>query len=207
MEHESLNPAKELRKSIHKLARKILGNKVTASELEGINQEIKTLHERINGEPLPKWWEPDSGSEGMRSHTYRSRSLFQGPLHFFSPELKWAESKGPNGEDGFEFHVMLSDLYEGPPLAVHGGYIAGLFDELLGAVQSLSNGGTGYTAKLEIKYRSFTPINENLIFKGWVTESSGRRITVRGSCSHGDQICSEATALFLRPKEKTAQNG
>ena len=54
------------------------------------------------------------------------------------PDLDWKEHSGPNGEEGFKFHVTLSDLYEGPPQAVHGGYIAGLFDELLGAVQSLS---------------------------------------------------------------------
>ncbi len=70
------------------------------------------------------------------------------------------------------------------------------------AVQSLSKTGTGYTAKLEIKYRSLTPIDEELIFAGWILESSGRRITVRGQCTHGEKICSEANALFLKPNGK-----
>ena len=163
--------------------------------LESFQNEIATAE-------IPKWWEPESGSGELRSSTYRNRSLYQGPYHLFSPDLDWKEHTGPNGEEGFKVHVTLSDLYEGPPLAVHGGFIAGLFDELLGAVQSLSQTGTGYTAKLEIKYRSLTPIDEELVFAGWILESSGRRITVRGQCSHGEKICSEASALFLKPNGK-----
>ena len=72
----------------------------------------------------------------------------------------------PNGEEEFKFHVTLSDLTRAP-LAVHGGFMQA-FDELLGAVQSLSQTGTGYTAKLEIKYRSLTPIDEELVFAGWI---------------------------------------
>tara|TARA_B100001741_G_scaffold244551_1_gene205763 strand:- start:241 stop:867 length:627 start_codon:yes stop_codon:yes gene_type:complete len=202
MDKESLHAARKLRRSFHALARKILNHNISVQKLEDITERLETIQNEIPAAELPKWWQPETGSGELRSSTYRNRSLYQGPYHLFSPDLDWKEHSGPNGEDGFKFHVTLSDLYEGPPLAVHGGYIAGLFDELLGAVQSLSKTGTGYTAKLEIKYRSLTPIDEELIFAGWILESSGRRITVRGQCSHGEKICSEATALFLKPNGK-----
>ena len=202
MDKESLHAARKLRRSFHALARKILNHNISVQKLEDITERLETIQNEIPAAELPKWWQPETGSGELRSSTYRNRSLYQGPYHLFSPDLDWKEHSGPNGEEGFKFHVTLSDLYEGPPLAVHGGYIAGLFDELLGAVQSLSKTGTGYTAKLEIKYRSLTPIDEELIFAGWILESSGRRITVRGQCSHGEKICSEASSLFLKPTEK-----
>ena len=184
MDKESLHAARKLRRSFHTLARKILNHNISVQKLDEITERLETIQNEIPAAELPKWWQPETGSGELRSSTYRNRSLYQGPYHLFSPDLDWKEHSGPNGEEGFKFHVTLSDLYEGPPQAVHGGYIAGLFDELLGAVQSLSQTGTGYTAKLEIKYRSLTPIDEELIFAGWILESSGRRITVRGQCSH-----------------------
>ncbi len=202
MDKESLHAARKLRRSFHALARKVLNHSISHQKLEEIAERLETFQNEIPAVELPKWWQPETGSGELRSSTYRNRSLYQGPYHLFSPDLDWKEHSGPNGEEGFKFHVTLSDLYEGPPLAVHGGYIAGLFDELLGAVQSLSKTGTGYTAKLEIKYRSLTPIDEELIFAGWILESSGRRITVRGQCTHGEKICSEANALFLKPNGK-----
>jgi|TARA_B100000902_G_scaffold17787_2_gene21365 acyl-coenzyme A thioesterase PaaI-like protein len=202
MDKESLHAARKLRRSFHALARKVLNHSISHQKLEEITERLETFQNEIPAVELPKWWQPETGSGELRSSTYRNRSLYQGPYHLFSPDLDWKEHSGPNGEEGFKFHVTLSDLYEGPPLAVHGGYIAGLFDELLGAVQSLSKTGTGYTAKLEIKYRSLTPIDEELIFAGWILESSGRRITVRGQCTHGEKICSEANALFLKPNGK-----
>jgi len=202
MDKESLHAARKLRRSFHALARKILNYSISDQKLDEITDTLETFQNEIPAVELPKWWQSETGSGELRSSTYRNRSLYQGPYHLFSPDLEWKEHLGPNGEEGFKFHVTLSDLYEGPPLAVHGGYIAGLFDELLGAVQSLSKTGTGYTAKLEIKYRSLTPIDEELIFAGWILESSGRRITVRGQCTHGEKICSEANALFLKPNGK-----
>ena len=202
MDKESLHAARNLRRSFHALARKVLNHNVSPQKLDEIAERLESFQNEIPTAEIPKWWEPESGSGELRSSTYRNRSLYQGPYHLFSPDLDWKEHTGPNGEEGFKFHVTLSDLYEGPPLAVHGGFIAGLFDELLGAVQSLSQTGTGYTAKLEIKYRSLTPIDQELVFAGWILESSGRRISVRGQCSHGEKICSEANALFLKPNGK-----
>ena len=207
MSQEHLAAAQRLRKAIHYLAQRIIQLEIKAEDLDVVAETIEKSTQDLQGEKVPRWWGRKSGNGETRSRSYRSRSLFQGELHLFSPELVWDEYLGPDGEPGYEFRVKLSDLYEGPPNAVHGGYIAGLFDELLGAIQSLDAGATGYTAKLNIKYRSFTPINKDLRFVGWIVQSSGRRITVKGHCLDEDRICSEAEALFLRPKSKLQDNG
>ena len=203
---DQLRSAKRLRKAVHLLAKKVMHLDLNSKQLEDIAETLEEKTDELLGEPAPKWWGADATEQKTRSGSYRSRSLFQGEMHPFSPELVWDDYVAANGELGYQFKVTLSDLYEGPPSAVHGGYIAGLFDELLGAVQSLDNGDTGYTAKLSIKYRSFTPVNSELRFQGWIVQSSGRRISVKGQCWEGEKLCAEAEALFLRLKERESEN-
>ena len=92
--------------------------------------------------------------------------------------------------------VTFGSAYEGPPGCVHGGYVAGVFDELLGATQSLS-GGQGMTAHLGVDYRAPTPLGTPLRLEGRLDRRDGRKIWVRGSMHAGDQLTAEADGLFL----------
>ncbi|MCZ7629824.1 MAG: hypothetical protein M5U19_12590 [Microthrixaceae bacterium] len=65
-------------------------------------------------------------------------------------------SYDPADASALRGHVNFGTAYEGPPGFVHGGYVAAVFDELLGATQSLS-GTQGMTAHLGVDYRSPTP--------------------------------------------------
>lgn len=150
---------------------------------------------------MESWWQVD-GDPVTDLRAYRHRSIYQGALHPFSSAVRWIEADGPDGEPGRGFVVRVSDLFGGPPMAVHGGYVAGLFDELLGAVQGLTGGGTGYTAILTVRYRSMTPVDEDLTFRGWVTSDVGRRIHTHASCHAGDRLTAEAEGLFVRPRSQ-----
>jgi acyl-coenzyme A thioesterase PaaI-like protein len=92
--------------------------------------------------------------------------------------------------------VTFGPAYEGPPGCVHGGYVAAIFDELLGATQSLS-GTQGMTAHLDVDYRSPTPLGEELLLHGWLSETEGRKIWAQATLHVGDRLCAEARALFL----------
>ena len=92
--------------------------------------------------------------------------------------------------------ATFGPAYEGPPGCVHGGYVAAIFDELLGATQSLS-GTQGMTAHLEVDYRSPTPLGQELVLRGWLDGTEDRKIWARATLHAGDRLCAEATALFL----------
>jgi acyl-coenzyme A thioesterase PaaI-like protein len=96
-------------------------------------------------------------------------------------------------------HVTYSDAYEGPPNCVHGGFIAGGFDEMLGLAQSIP-GQPGMTAFLHISYRSPTPLGRPLQYDCRVDRIEGRKISVSGTLHHGDTLCAEAEALFISMK-------
>jgi acyl-coenzyme A thioesterase PaaI-like protein len=92
--------------------------------------------------------------------------------------------------------VSFSPAYEGPPGKVHGGYIAAVFDELLGSTQILS-GRAGMTGRLVVHYRSPTPLDTELRLEGRIKGSERRKIFCEGSLWAGDQLCAEAEGLFV----------
>jgi acyl-coenzyme A thioesterase PaaI-like protein len=92
--------------------------------------------------------------------------------------------------------VRFNAAYEGPPGNVHGGMVAAAWDEVLGMAQSLS-GQAGFTGTLTIKYRTPTPLYEDLVFKAWVTRVEGRKIFTTGTCHAGERLTSEAEAIFI----------
>ncbi|CAN5618160.1 PaaI family thioesterase [soil metagenome] len=93
-------------------------------------------------------------------------------------------------------HVRFGAAYEGPPGAVHGGYVAAAFDEVLGMAQSLG-GSPGMTGTLTIRYRRPTPLHTELRFEGRLERQEGRKLFTQGRLLDGDALCAEAEGLFI----------
>jgi acyl-coenzyme A thioesterase PaaI-like protein len=102
-------------------------------------------------------------------------------------------------EGGVVGDVVFGSAYEGPPGCVHGGFIAASFDEVLGFAQSMG-GQPGMTARLQISYRSPTPLHRPLRFVGRIDRVEGRKIHTSATLHHGDTLCAEAEGLFVSMK-------
>jgi acyl-coenzyme A thioesterase PaaI-like protein len=100
--------------------------------------------------------------------------------------------------------VVYGDAYEGPPGCVHGGFIAAGFDEMLGFAQSLS-GEPGMTGRLQVSYRSPTPLHRPVRYEGRVDRIEGRKIFTVGTLHHDDTLCAEAEGLFISMKPEVFQ--
>jgi acyl-coenzyme A thioesterase PaaI-like protein len=98
--------------------------------------------------------------------------------------------------------VVFGSAYEGPPGSLHGGYVAAAFDEVLGFAQA-QTGTPGMTGRLEVSYRSPTPLHTPLRFEAWVDNVAGRKITAKCTLHAGDRLCAEATGLFISIKPGT----
>jgi acyl-coenzyme A thioesterase PaaI-like protein len=93
--------------------------------------------------------------------------------------------------------AVFGSAYEGPPMCVHGGYVAAAFDEVLGMTQSLS-GAPGMTANLTVNYRKPTPLYQELRFEGELVRVEGRKIFTEGRVRRADgEITAEAEGLFI----------
>lgn len=85
--------------------------------------------------------------------------------------------------------------------AVHGGVLGLLFDSLLGfTTAKLTKSLYQRTAHLGIDYRKIVPIEKELQVDAGIDRIEGRKIFVSGRLSDGDDLLTEADALFIRLK-------
>ncbi|MDA0370922.1 MAG: PaaI family thioesterase [Actinomycetota bacterium] len=131
------------------------------------------------------------GSVGGVPHGFTSHSPVTGPLNALASIVTLSST-----DTEVIAEVTYGDAYEGPPGHVHGGLIAAIFDEVLGFAQALS-GAPGMTGKLEITYRSPTPLHTPLRVVGRFERIDGRKIFTTGTIHAGDRLCAEAKGLFI----------
>ncbi len=153
--------------------------------------ELRTF---LDGPRAPRWYDgevvegrlDDSGGE-----SFNRQSLFRGAHNPLAPPLDLVREAGV-----VVARVRLGLAYEGPPHGVHGGYVAGIFDDVLGATQHEA-AKPGVTARLTVHYRHITPIEEDLVFRAWIEQEAGRRIVAKATCHAGDLLTADAEALFV----------
>ena len=126
-----------------------------------------------------------------QSHRLRERSPFIGQANPVAPPMQVVFT-----EDAIEARVTLGSLYEGPPGCVHGGFVAALFDEVLGAAQ-VHSGRAGMTGRLTVHYRSPTPLDQELLLAARLVRAEGRKILCTATLHAGERLCAEAEGLFV----------
>jgi acyl-coenzyme A thioesterase PaaI-like protein len=126
-----------------------------------------------------------------QSHRLRERSPFMGHANPVAPPMQVVFTK-----DAIEATVTLGLLFEGPPGCVHGGFVAAMFDEVLGAAQ-VHSGKAGMTGRLTVHYRSPTPLHEELRLAARLVRVEGRKILCTATLHAGDRLCADAEGLFV----------
>lgn len=89
--------------------------------------------------------------------------------------------------------------FQGPPMRVHGGMVAAMFDVLLAQTQAISK-VMGYTASLEISYKAATPLETELELEAWIEKVDGRKMYNMGEIRANGQVCAVAKGLWIQPK-------
>lgn len=94
----------------------------------------------------------------------------------------------------------LGPAYEGPPGCLHGGIIAAILDQVLGAAPARV-GMPGLTAYLHTTYRRPTLLGVEHTARSRVERIDGWKVFVRGEIRDSqDRVTAEAEALFVVPK-------
>ena len=147
---------------------------------------------------LPAQGALDGAGFGLRSdmvgepNGYFPYSPIVGPRNPIAPPVRlWPAANGR-----MHGSAELGAPYAGPPGLVHGGIIALLFDELLGACAIL-NEAPGFTGTLTVKYLRGTPLRTPLALEAWVDRIEGRKTFVTGELRSGDTVTATATGVFI----------
>jgi acyl-coenzyme A thioesterase PaaI-like protein len=138
-------------------------------------------------------YSPNTGFFMDRSPMFGSMNPIAVPMDISQSEISTEESITGIMVEG---SIYFTELFEGPPGHVHGGFVAAAFDEVLGVAQSMSE-NPGMTGKLTISYRSPTPLFQQLTLRGYVRKVEGRKIFTYGTLHKGETLCAEAEGLFI----------
>ena len=112
---------------------------------------------------------------GGDGHASFEHSPFMGRANPLAPPIRLQEIDGK-----VHARVIFGSAYEGPPSCVHGGYVAGAFDEVLGATQSLS-GAPGMTGRLTVELSVAHAAAHRAALRGRDREARGSEDLHRGS--------------------------
>jgi acyl-coenzyme A thioesterase PaaI-like protein len=114
-----------------------------------------------------------------------------GRSHPCAPELVWQDST-----DGVTGTVVFGQAFEGPPGHVHGGWVAGILDHLMGMTH-IRTGNPGMTGGLSVRYKKPTPLNTPIQISAVAKGLDERRTEVTAEMRYGDTTTATATAIFI----------
>jgi acyl-coenzyme A thioesterase PaaI-like protein len=159
-----------------------------------VSRAAELLAEAPQGRPYDG---SSEGAVGGMHHGFLGHSPVTGPLNALAPRVHLETNRHEVSAT-----VTYGDAYEGPPGCLHGGFIAAIFDEVLGLAQALS-GAPGMTGRLMVTYRSPTPLNTELRVVGRLDSVDGRKILTSGEIRVGDRLCAEAIGTFISVRPGT----
>jgi acyl-coenzyme A thioesterase PaaI-like protein len=186
---------------LRRILRALNERDIPDSALREARERATEIVALLDGPERPRWFAQgfvDGRSSREARRRFSAHSLYRGHASAIAPPMVQRTIELPDGRVAIEGRVTVPRLYEGPPYGVHGGYIAGLFDDILGGTQVLIDGPTGLTGTLTVRYRNLTPLDTELVLVAWVDHVRGRRIVSKATCHAGDVLTAEADALFVR---------
>jgi acyl-coenzyme A thioesterase PaaI-like protein len=92
--------------------------------------------------------------------------------------------------------VTLGKAFEGAPGRAHGGVVAAMLDEVMGAVNAL-HGALAFTAQLDISYHAPTPVGEPILARAWLARQDDRKRYVEATMLADDLLVASAKGLFI----------
>lgn len=136
-------------------------------------------------------WSSTGEATSLLASMRMDRNPVTGAANPLAPPLKLRFT-----ESGVVGVAHFGTAHEGPPGAVHGGWLAAAFDALLGMAQSMS-GRTGLTGTLTVRYRRPTPLHDEVRFEGALDRVDGRKLLCSGRSYVGGVLTAEADATFV----------
>ena len=171
---------------------RMVATKAPAEDLAAAADALEAVAATLDGFPRGHLFEGFGETANAGStHAHFDHSPIIGKANPLAPPLVLQTA-----EDKVVGTATFGSAYEGPPGAVHGGYVAAAFDELLGMAQSLG-GKPGMTGTLTIRYRRPHPLHTPISFEAELVRVEGRKIFTVGRSFADGELRAEAEGIFI----------
>jgi acyl-coenzyme A thioesterase PaaI-like protein len=170
----------------------LVATKAPGEVIAGAAEALEAVAASLAGHPRGHSFEGFAESANAGDpHAHFDHSPIIGKANPLAPPLVLTTS-----EDKVVGTATFGSAYEGPPGAVHGGYVAAAFDELLGMAQSLG-GKPGMTGTLTVRYRRPHPLHTPIEFEAELVRVEGRKIFTAGRSYADGELRAEAEGIFI----------
>lgn len=175
---------------------------LTAAQLDDLAERVEAFADDIDDQSAGHrgpWWTrgPDYQAAFDADSPFRGRENPWSPALQFEPRSNHGDVTTSVGVR-MVAHATLDTMCAGPPNAVHGGVLAGLFDELIGATASQAEPHAfTVTGRLNVRYRQPTPLETPLTFVAEVHSAGSRSMKIAATCTANEEITASAEALMV----------
>ena len=185
--------------ALRQLLENVQTRELSASQLHQLTASVNDMNETL--EQVPQKLAQMNWAKDWEGHNMLDVQLLMSPVSGQANPIAPPLHINIDDEDEVvRAEVNMGWQYEGPPGCVHGGFIAALFDEMLGLTQ-LKAKNPGMTGELKVRYQRPTPLAETLTFEAQVERAEGRKTFVTAVLKHQDTVTASCEALFIRPKQ------
>ncbi len=185
------DPGERLAEAIRELTERIATTTAPDAALAAAEAAVRGAIDRLDAEGTQRTVVYRMQEARADPLTYRRLSPVSGVLNPIAAPVRYLSV----GDGIVEATATFGLAYEGPPGYVHGAFIAGAFDDVLGAA-NVAGGSPGMTVKLEVRYRRPTPLRIPLRIVARHTGREGRRIFAQSTMLAGDEVTAEADGVF-----------
>ncbi|XP_077988488.1 acyl-coenzyme A thioesterase THEM4-like [Glandiceps talaboti] len=192
-EHASKESGQLLQEVVGELGKVALPNERWLPESIELFNKLNTLTESKD------WQKFTPGDETvLRSRSFIRRMSDPRPGQVFEYAFFYNSREGK-----LKGVCQFGPLAEGPPGRAHGGAVATIIDVAAGILANHSRGLlSSFTAKMDINYKSATPLGKALLIEAEFTKEIGRKSWIKCNMksSDGETLHVESDFLFIQLK-------
>jgi acyl-coenzyme A thioesterase PaaI-like protein len=190
-------PLNRLADALRRIGDAAIGHPIPEDDIAGAADALAriadVLEESASASKRPRF-QPDASGHPQDFFPASPMIGFANPI---APPVEVWSVQGKDGEREIRGRATFGYAYEGPPTCVHGGIIAALFDEVMGAANIITE-NPGMTGTLTVRYRRPTPLLAPLEIVARFTGSERRKVFTWAGIYHEGELTAEAEGIFIK---------
>jgi acyl-coenzyme A thioesterase PaaI-like protein len=190
-------PLNRLADAIRRITAAAVGHPVPDLEIAGVADQLVRIADGLEKRaPASKRPRFEPGASGHPQDFFPMSPMigFANPV---APPIEVWSVQGEGGQLEIRGRVTFGYAYEGPPTCVHGGIIAALFDEVMGAANIVTE-NPGMTGTLTVRYRRPTPLLAPLEIVARFNGTERRKVFTWAGLYHDGALTAEAEGIFIK---------